>query len=144
VPRNAHSLAKVIGQSEQHGNSAGTADPSVDLALLEKMRALFGDQQPHKVDDLIESYYAYSAALLQSMHDAIAQADAGALQGAAHQLKASSATIAATALADLCNQFEQAIGIMGPNAWLTWVQRIEAEFAHIKLTLDQKRERIDE
>jgi CheY-like chemotaxis protein/HPt (histidine-containing phosphotransfer) domain-containing protein len=144
APQRADALAKVIGQPEQHADSARPASPPIDLAILEKMRALFGDQQPHKVDDPIGSFYADSAALLQGMHDAIAQANAHALQEAARQLKASSAVVAATALADLCNQFEQAIGITGPNAWLAWVRRIEDELAHVKLTLDRKRERIDE
>jgi CheY-like chemotaxis protein/HPt (histidine-containing phosphotransfer) domain-containing protein len=142
--QNVYTLAKAMGQPQRRDEDTRIGDLAIDAAIPEEMRALLGDQQPQRVDDLIDCYYADSAALLQSMHDAIAQGDVHVLERAAHQLKASSAVVGATALADLCNLFEQAVSMADPEEWREWVQRIEGELAHVKLTLDQKRKRIDE
>jgi HPt (histidine-containing phosphotransfer) domain-containing protein len=81
-------------------------DAHLDLAALERMRALQQEGAPSVLDRVIEHYLRQSPQLLQTLQKAVAQDDTVTLQQAAHTLKSSSATLGASCLAALCKALE--------------------------------------
>ncbi|MBD2092805.1 response regulator [Microcoleus sp. FACHB-1515] len=77
--------------------------------------------------ELIDSYRQESPHLLQKMQTAIAQQDASALRLAAHTLKASSATLGAIALSQLCKSIELQ-AVQNQVASAEQLQRVKLEY----------------
>ena len=53
-------------------------------------------------------------------------------------MKSSSAIVAALPLADLCKQLEIAMHTSTADDWETWVQKIEAEFGRVQISLEEE------
>jgi HPt (histidine-containing phosphotransfer) domain-containing protein len=114
------------------GAPAAAPDRPIDT-LLDLDPESTGDQTPIP-PEWIYGYLDDAAALLATMHDAVARLDFIALQRAAHQLKSSSAIVTATRLVYLCETLEQATDLT-PSSWPGQVQSIADELAQVKQTL---------
>ncbi|NJL21988.1 MAG: response regulator [Leptolyngbyaceae cyanobacterium SM1_3_5] len=100
--------------------STAALDPQAAQVLYELLGA-------EVLVELIDSYRQESPRLLQRMQDAIAERDAMALRLAAHTLKASSATLGAIALSQLCQSIEiQAM--QGKFTSIEQLQRVKLEY----------------
>ncbi|MGH8611572.1 MAG: response regulator, partial [Gammaproteobacteria bacterium] len=84
----------------------------LDLAALERIAALQREGTPDIVIKVLGMYLENSPKLVNDIEQAAQRQDAQALHLAAHTLKSSSATLGATALAELCKQLE-ALGRQG-------------------------------
>jgi len=91
---------------------------------------------------LINCYLAESPILMQAMQTAVTNGEPMQLQRAAHTLKASSATLGATHLANLCKEMEY----MGRNQDLTEASSklvsIETEYERVKVALQRESQQV--
>jgi PAS domain S-box-containing protein len=111
------------------------APEAIDAEALGKVREMLGKNAPQLLAGIIDSYLDDTPNLLETMHVAIAQADARMLRRASHKLKSTSAFLGATALAQLCGELEH-IGHSGTTVGCQdRVLVIEAEYARVKLAL---------
>ncbi len=75
------------------------------------------------------------------MRDAAQRHDGVAVRKVAHRLKSSCSVVAALALADLCEQLDQAALTIGPDELCAAIERIAAEFERVRAALEQERMR---
>jgi CheY-like chemotaxis protein len=110
------------------------AAPALDPETLERLRSLFG---PHRerMHALIERFCADTAALPAKLFQAAAANDIEALRLGAHQLKSSSAIVAALPLAALGERLEQLIGTAGLAECPALIARIEQEIVRVQAAL---------
>lgn len=111
-----------------------SATRPLDPPTLERLRSIFGPQRA-RMGALIEHYCADTATLPAKLYHAAAENDIDALRLNLHQLKSSSAIVAALRLANLCKQFETAIENNNHADWQSWVQEIEAEIMRVQAAL---------
>jgi DNA-binding response OmpR family regulator len=111
-----------------------SAERPLDRQVLERLHSLFG-QHRARLHALIEHYCDDTATLSATMYRAFAENDIDTLRLSAHQLKSSSAIVAALPLAHLCAQFEAAIDTNNPDDWHAWIQQIEAEILRVQTAL---------
>jgi HPt (histidine-containing phosphotransfer) domain-containing protein len=111
-----------------------SAAPALDPQTLERLRSLFG---PHRARlyALIEHYCEDTAALPAKMYQAAAENDCDTLRVYVHQLKSSSAIVAALPLAALGERLEQLVDSSGPAEWSAWIAQIEEEFMRVQAAL---------
>jgi two-component system, sensor histidine kinase and response regulator len=117
-PFNAEQLAAMIDQwlAGRASGWAATAAAAVDLVAqanavldtgaLEQLRKAGGADGAAFVERIVGGFLAEAGQQLDSMHNAVVQADAKALRHAAHTLKSSSAAVGATQLSQLCRSLE--------------------------------------
>jgi len=84
------------------------AGPAVDDAVIDGLRALADDSEPHFLASLIQTYLDDAPVRVAAIEQAAARGDAKALEKAAHALKGSSRNLGAPALATLCEEIERA------------------------------------
>jgi PAS domain S-box-containing protein len=150
------SLARWLAQQKKPGPSpaalhethtgATTMPPTrrsgaLDLKKLEDLRSLQRAGKPDVVKKIVQVYLSHTPALLNTLRDAVAQADAPTLEHAAHSLKSSSSNVGAVALAALCKEMEY----MGQDNDLAnthmLLKKIEAEYAQVQDALAAEVER---
>jgi HPt (histidine-containing phosphotransfer) domain-containing protein len=107
---------------------------AVDRAVVDELEAATG-RDPAFLADLIDTYLADADALLRSMHQAIAEADAGELRRAAHSLKSNSASFGAATLADACRELELRARDGRLEDASGHLARIEAAYAQVEREL---------
>jgi PAS domain S-box-containing protein len=113
-------------------STSSILDPEA-LASIQKM---LGDDALDVLSELIDCYLTEAPKLLQTMSDAIAQADPIALRRAAHTLKSSSASLGASALTQLCEDVE-AIGKANTLLGSTdKVSQLQTEYEQVKTALE--------
>jgi signal transduction histidine kinase/DNA-binding response OmpR family regulator/HPt (histidine-containing phosphotransfer) domain-containing protein len=112
---------------------AATAPP-LDSQALERLRSLFG-QERARLYKLIEHYCEDAAAVPANLAQAAAEKNPDTLRHYLHQLKSSSAIVAALPLAMLCGQFEAELEHGDSHAWPAWIQKIEAEIQRVLAAL---------
>jgi PAS domain S-box-containing protein len=83
--------------------------------LLTALRETIGNQADHLLPELSELFQEEGPRLLQSVHQAINEADHQQLAAAAHTLKSSSASLGSRDLSDLCQHLET-LGRSGTTA----------------------------
>ena len=110
-------------------------EPPLDLAALDKIRALSPENAELLIQQLIQAYLKGAARDLARFEQGIQAQDVATLLAAAHSLKSSSFNVGATQLAERCREIE----ILGNNASLSEiVARIEAmrlEWARVEVAL---------
>lgn len=108
------------------------ADVTLDQKALDNLRAIQRPGGPSVLKRVIEMYLQSTPTLLQALRDAATgRNDPEAMRHAAHSLKSSSASIGATALAELCRDLEY-MGRDGSIAGAdVLVARIDAIFPRV-------------
>jgi two-component system sensor histidine kinase/response regulator len=105
----------------------------LNVSALANIRALQRPGAPDLLGKVIAQYFTHAPQLLQTLREAIAKSDAGAVQQAARSLKSSSANLGAVALAALCKDLE----MMGRTHALTTATTV---FAEIEIAYEAARE----
>ncbi len=135
-PPHAEDLrARILGTSAADNPPAAYTPEPLDHQTLDRVRALFGPDQIGRLHELIERYNNDTAAVITRMHAANAAGDHSVLEHAVHQLKSSSAIVAALPLTNLCKQFETAMQTTSSDERQAWIDRIEAEFIRVRAAL---------
>jgi len=137
-----HSVSTVPAPPGTHTHADEAPLPAIgtsaarplDPPTLERLRSIFGPQRA-RMHALIEHYCADTTELPARMYQAAAENDLDTLRRCLHQLKSSSAIVAALRLANLCKQFEAALHSSHSAEWQTWIQKIEAEIMHVQAAL---------
>ena len=105
----APAAASASDSLEHHPKSDAEAlDPTLDLSVLEGIRAMDSDGQGDFLQGLIEKYLNNSSTDLQNLESSMRIGDAEALGKTAHRLKSASANLGAMTLASLCKELETA------------------------------------
>lgn len=115
--------------------------PTFDPEALQSICEMAGEEAPLILVEVIDSYLEDAPNLVEAIRRSVTNKDAIALRYAAHTLKSSSATLGATALAELSKQLE-AIGRGGTteNA-LAIATSVNAEYERVQAVLQQERQR---
>jgi PAS domain S-box-containing protein len=110
----------------------GTA---IDLARLNKFRAMIGDES---ISELIDLFFKDSAKQLAELQQAAAGGDAEKMERVAHTLKSSSATLGALPLSAMCQELED-LGRAGKLEGASErVARLEVEYISAKAELEKQ------
>jgi CheY-like chemotaxis protein len=99
-------LQRWLPQQGTFSERQGNGQP-LDYGALDDIRALQTENTPSVLDAVIRSYLSSAPRLLQTLHEAVARADAVGVRQAAHTLKSSSASLGALTLAGLCKKLEE-------------------------------------
>jgi CheY-like chemotaxis protein len=114
----------------------------IDAKTLQSFAKNLGKNAAKMLAQLINCYLAESPILMQAMQTAVTNGEPTQLQRAAHTLKASSATLGATHLANLCKEMEY----MGRNQDLTEASSkllsIETEYERVKVALQMESQQV--
>ncbi|MBD2092893.1 GAF domain-containing protein [Microcoleus sp. FACHB-1515] len=81
-------------------------EPLLNPQVLQNLRSVEAKGVTGFVRQMVETFSEVAPRLLSDINEAIAQSDSRTLELAAHSLKSMSASLGATALADLCQQLE--------------------------------------
>jgi PAS domain S-box-containing protein len=120
-------------------STASSALATIDPQALAEVRGRLGENALQLLADLIASYLDDTVSLLATMHTAILEEDARALQQATHKLQSTSAFFGARALAHMCGELQR-IGRIGSTAGCPELMlQIEAEYARVKAALELER-----
>ena len=116
----------------------------LDQKALQNLRMAVDNDPDAFVVEMIDGYLADAPALMQSIREAIASADATKLEFAAHTLKALSATFGAKSLSQICKQLEeigrsQAIAISSDGC-----DRLETEYQQVVEALNLERQKLQQ
>jgi len=85
---------------------AGRKIDALDLAVLDAIRELAGDDGQEELNEVIEDYLTQTARRLAELEAGLERGDADTVRRLAHMIKGSSATIGASSLAKLCAEIE--------------------------------------
>jgi CheY-like chemotaxis protein/HPt (histidine-containing phosphotransfer) domain-containing protein len=130
--------ARAVGAFASDKAAARSHSEPLDTAVVRQVRTLFGPEHGTRLRELVETYRNDSAALLTIMRAAYADHDHSLFGQAIHKLKSSSAIVAALPLADLCKQVETAMHTSTADDWESWIQKIEAEFGRVQISLEKE------
>jgi two-component system, sensor histidine kinase and response regulator len=125
-------------------NSSGRADEFrrgdvIDLSRLAILRKIRPPGSVDFVTELIDVYLKTVPSKLNSLREAVTNADAAALRNIAHCLKGSSVSIGATQMAALCEAFESKVSTQDLRPVLA---RLAHEFEMVTKALNAERKEI--
>ncbi|WP_219903923.1 response regulator [Stenomitos frigidus] len=108
---------------------------ALDLTVLASFRQEMGEIGSEVIAELIDCYLAEAPILLQTAHTAIDQHNLKEVQRVAHGLKASSASLGAMGLSQVCQELET-IALSAPiDQSLAITVRLEAEYKRVAVAL---------
>jgi signal transduction histidine kinase/CheY-like chemotaxis protein/HPt (histidine-containing phosphotransfer) domain-containing protein len=118
------------------------ADPVLDHAVLDRIRALQRPNSPSVLAQVIGVYLEDSPEMIERLNQALGSGDIAALTDIAHSLKSSSANLGASRLSAVCKELELR-GKAGAREGLAGlVARIAAEFDSARSGLQAQLEQI--
>lgn len=112
--------------------------PVIDYNALQTILEMVPNDSTQLLAELITSYLEDAPKLLQEMQTAVADRNLVAMQYAAHTLKSASATLGATALADLCRELEQINWAMAIDALAEKVSQVQTEYLAVEAALQRE------
>ena len=128
--------------SAQQAPTATATDPdhaALDLTVLEAFRQEMGEIGSEVIIELIDCYLTEGPPLLQAIRTAINQQNLKEIQRVAHGLKASSASLGALCLSQLCQALEN-IALSAPIDQSTAIAaRVESEYKRVEAALKHER-----
>lgn len=113
------------------------SDSHLDRDVLNSLQEIMEDEYPV----LLDTFLIDSEERLRLLHLAVHEQDAQAMRRAAHSFKGSCSNMGARALAESCRELEEAArrGELKESAQL--LERIEREFAILRIVLKSERQR---
>lgn len=110
----------------------------IDHAALNALLDMVGGDEAF-LNEMIDTYFDDTPALLAAMRQALAAGDSVALRRSAHALKSNSANFGALRLEELCRTLEElaSTGAVADAAPL--LAQVEAEYADVKPVLEAAR-----
>ncbi len=113
----------------------------INTQMLQSLRKMAGTKATEVLAQIIDIYFVEAPQLIQAMRTAVETGDAAALQQAAHTLRATSATLGAIPLSELCKDLE-AMGDTGiTEGAMTGVLQVEAIYETVKAALQMELQR---
>jgi len=119
---------------------ADTPGVAVDMAMLNDLAAAQVAGEPDLIVELIDLYLEDALRRMAAMQAAIAATDKATLNGAAHALRGSSASLGACQMAALCAELE---GLDWPDSWPSaraLLARLQQAFAHVRQAFTAERQ----
>ncbi len=131
-------LERALQEASLHSVRDQKPEPALDAAALASLQRMLGS--PEDWQEMVQTYWQDSQALLGSLRQALEQQDAQTVAQLAHRLKGSSSTLGAKALAQHCQALEKLVRQPSANSvnWDTIEQafrRLEAEYQRVILEL---------
>jgi HPt (histidine-containing phosphotransfer) domain-containing protein len=117
------------------GPAAPEEDP-LDRSVLEGLRELQGEGEPDILEELIGIFLEDVPPQLAALREAVEERDAGSVESIAHTLKGSCGNMGATRMVELCEELQDASSSEDLSRALGLLDRLEAEFKHVRTTLD--------
>lgn len=114
--------------------------PVLNPKVLQDLQKMAGDNASEFVLEMIDCYCNHTPKQLQAMRVALVQGDAVTLQRVAHGLKASSASVGATSLSQLCRELEHLSDAQILAEAKTYLAKIEIESARVEAALAVERQ----
>jgi|GEM_PF-2378014 len=112
LARCAPHTAAATNAPTAHGGTgsveADRAEPVLDPSAVDGLLAVFGEDGPQVVSELVDAFLTEAPTLLATLRAALAAGDVEEVHRAAHTLKSNAATFGATGLSAQCRQVEQA------------------------------------
>lgn len=118
---------------------SGTADlakGSVDIATIDAIRTLETSENRHIFSDIVDTYIASAAELLDRLAPAAERGDAREMAAVAHLLKTSSANVGAIILSDVCRELEKRTREGDLSGTSGLCNRVSAEFDAVRQLLE--------
>jgi two-component system, sensor histidine kinase and response regulator len=102
--------AKADGTETPSPTEPGDApgEPALDHSVLDRLRTLQSEDEPHLLKDLIEMFLEDTEERLGKLREAVREGDAESLRHEAHSLRGSSANMGAPAMARISRDLERA------------------------------------
>ena len=113
----------------------------IDAKVLESFRDMAGEMADLVLAEMIECYLEEAPKLLSTIAQAIEEQDAVQLRSGAHTLKASSATLGAMTLSNLCRKLEVMSRIGNTEYGVEKLPQLEAEYERVKIALQLERQK---
>jgi len=108
------------------------ATPPVDIAVLEELREILGDEMRELLDGFLED----AARLLAEAREALEMDALDRLMALSHQMKSSSASVGALPLSDIMRRIERACA-EGTDIEHELLAEAESEFAVVAKRFDE-------
>ena len=118
------------------GGDAPNAAPPLDPEMIETLRSLQEEGEPDLLAELAGMFFDDAALRLKELRDAIGEADAGRVRGAAHALKGSSGNMGATRMHEVCAELEGAGESGDLAAAPRLLERLEGELSLARPALE--------
>ena len=114
----------------EHG--AAPEEPALDHSVLEHLRSLQGEDEPHLLKELVEMFLEDTEDRLEKLREAVREEDLESLRHEAHSLRGSSANMGAPTMARISRELEQAgdSGNLGEASEL--LGTLEQEFGRVR------------
>jgi CheY-like chemotaxis protein len=122
-----------------HLNPPSPSEP-IEAKVLQSFREMAGDMADLVLVEMIDCYLEEAPKLLSAIAQAIAQNDAVQLRSSAHNLKASSATLGAITLSNVCRKLEVMSRIGNTEYGVDKLPQLEAEYERVKVALQLERQ----
>jgi signal transduction histidine kinase/DNA-binding response OmpR family regulator/HPt (histidine-containing phosphotransfer) domain-containing protein len=122
-----------------HLNPPTPSEP-IEAKVLQSFREMAGDMADLVLVEMIDCYLEEGPKLLSAIAQAIAQNDAVQLRSSAHNLKASSATLGAITLSNICRKLEVMSRIGNTEYGVDKLPQLEAEYERVKVALQLERQ----
>jgi CheY-like chemotaxis protein len=122
-----------------HLNPPSPSEP-IEAKVLQSFREMAGDMADLVLVEMIDCYLEEAPKLLSAIAQAIAQNDAVQLRSSAHNLKASSATLGAITLSNVCRKLEVMSRIGNTEYGVDKLPQLEAEYEKVKVALQLERQ----
>jgi HPt (histidine-containing phosphotransfer) domain-containing protein len=113
--------------------------PVLNLESLQRLKELGEPGELNPLIEFIDLFLADTPVCLEQIKTAAAQRNAGELRRLAHSLKGSAGNLGAERLSTLCNDLETAARNEALESASPLILRIEAQFEHVKVALEQQR-----
>jgi CheY-like chemotaxis protein len=112
--------------------------PALDAEAFMALKELSEDEDPAFVLSIIAAFLQDTPVHLNTLQQAVQAADATTLERAAHTLKASSASVGACVMSELCQEL-QWLGRAGSNTGaLALVTQLVSEFERVRQALERE------
>jgi CheY-like chemotaxis protein/HPt (histidine-containing phosphotransfer) domain-containing protein len=125
--------------SPPHSGTPAPPHP-IDAKVLQSFRDMAGETADLILAEMIDCYLEEAPKLLSAIAKAIDQKDAVQLRSGAHNLKASSATLGAITLSNLCRKLEVMSRIGNTEYGVDKLPQLEAEYERVKVALQIERQ----
>ena len=115
----------------------------LDMAALDTLATLFGDEGPSALVGLIDEYLSEIDHALPQMDNAIDEQNSNGLYVLAHTLKSSSANMGAITVAEIAKQIEAAARIANWNDASEHLETLKKELPRAQDAMNQYRATLD-
>jgi len=88
-------------------NAPSTDEPIVDMDVVRELQELLQDMGSHPLRQMNDTFVKFAQQQVESMHEAVSNADAAALASHAHRLRGNSASIGARRVTRVCALIEE-------------------------------------